>query len=205
MLGSVSEADDAVQESWLRLRRTDPGAIEDLRAWLTAVVGRICLDTKARQARREDQAGPWLPEPLVAEPGTDGPESQAIIAESIGLALLIVLESLTPPERLAFVLHDVFAVPFGTIGQIMGRTTETARQLASRARRRVQAGTPTRSTARSWLSGIWPLLQTSGPPGKPFAARDAHGPPCGNAHPHRAAQRLAGLPGDQAGRAQRRA
>ncbi len=140
MLGSVSEAEDAVQESWLRLRRSDPGAIEDLRAWLTTVVGRICLDMlKARQARREDQAGTWLPEPLVAEPATDGPESQAIIAESIGLALLIVLESLTPPERLAFVLHDVFAVPFGTIGQIMGRTPETARQLASRARRRVQA------------------------------------------------------------------
>jgi RNA polymerase sigma factor (sigma-70 family) len=140
MLGSVSEAEDAVQESWLRLRRTDPGAIEDLRAWLTTVVGRICLDMlKARQARHEDQAGTWLPEPLVAEPATDGPESQAIIAESIGLALLIVLESLTPPERLAFVLHDVFAVPFGTISQIMGRTPETARQLASRARRRVQA------------------------------------------------------------------
>jgi RNA polymerase sigma factor (sigma-70 family) len=140
MLGSVSEAEDAVQESWLRLRRADPAAIEDLRAWLTTVVGRICLDMlKARQARREDQAGTWLPEPLVAEPATDGPESQAVIAESIGLALLIVLESLTPPERLAFVLHDVFAVPFDNIGQIMGRTPEAARQLASRARRRVQA------------------------------------------------------------------
>jgi RNA polymerase sigma-70 factor (ECF subfamily) len=140
MLGSVSEAEDAVQESWLRLCRTDPSAIQDLRAWLTTVVGRICLDMlKARRARREDQDGTWLPEPLVAEPAADGPESQAIIAESIGLALLIVLESLTPPERLAFVLHDVFAVPFANIGQIMGRTPETARQLASRARRRVQA------------------------------------------------------------------
>jgi RNA polymerase sigma-70 factor, ECF subfamily len=140
MLGSISEAEDAVQESWLRLRRTDAATIEDLRAWLTTVVGRICLDMlKTRRVRREDQAGTWLPEPLVAEPGPEDPESQAIIAESIGLALLIVLESLTPPERLAFVLHDVFAVPFGDIGQIMGRTPETARQLASRARRRVQA------------------------------------------------------------------
>ena len=139
MLGSVSEAEDAVQESWLRLGRVDTGSIDDLRAWLTTVVGRICLDMlKARQARREDQAGMWLPEPLIAEPASEGPESQAVIAESIGLALLIVLERLTPPERLAFVLHDVFAVPFETIGQIMGRTTEAARQLASRARRRVQ-------------------------------------------------------------------
>jgi RNA polymerase sigma-70 factor (ECF subfamily) len=140
MLGSVSEAEDAVQEAWLRLRRSDAGAIEDLRAWLTTVVGRICLDMlKARRARREDQAGLWLPEPLLAEPAADGPENQAVIAESIGLALLIVLESLSPPERLAFVLHDVFAVPFDSIGGIMGRTPEAARQLASRARRRVQA------------------------------------------------------------------
>jgi RNA polymerase sigma factor (sigma-70 family) len=140
MLGSVSEAEDAVQESWLRLGRVDTGSIDDLRAWLTTVVGRICLDMlKARQARREDQAGMWLPEPLLAEPATDGPESRAVMAESIGLALLIVLESLTPPERLAFVLHDIFAVPFENIGQITGRTSEAARQLASRARRRAQA------------------------------------------------------------------
>ncbi len=140
MLGSVAEAEDAVQEAWLRLGRMDAASIDDLRAWLTTVVGRICLDMlKARRARREDQAGPWLPEPLIAEPPAEGPENQAIIAESIGLALLIVLESLTPPERLAFVLHDVFAVPYGNIGQIMGRTPEAARQLASRARRRVQS------------------------------------------------------------------
>ena len=140
MLGSVSDAEDAVQESWLRLRRSNPSEIGDLRAWLTTVVGRICLDTlKARRARREDQAGMWLPEPLVAEPDADGPEDQTVIAESIGLALLIVLESLTPPERLAFVMHDVFAVPFDNIGPILGRTPEAARQLASRARRRVQA------------------------------------------------------------------
>jgi RNA polymerase sigma factor (sigma-70 family) len=140
MLGSVADAEDAVQEAWLRLGRVDTASIDDLRAWLTTVVGRICLDMlKARRARREDQAGPWLPEPLVAEPPTEGPENQAMIAESIALALLIVLESLTPPERLAFVLHDVFAVPYGNIGQIMGRTPGAARQLASRARRRVQS------------------------------------------------------------------
>jgi RNA polymerase sigma-70 factor (ECF subfamily) len=139
MLGAVGEAEDAVQESWLRLGRIDTDSIDDLRAWLTTVVGRICLDMlKARQARREDHVGTWLPEPLVSEPAADGPEHQALIAESVGLALLVVLESLTPPERLAFVLHDIFAVPFGSIGQIMGRTTESARQLASRARRRVQ-------------------------------------------------------------------
>jgi RNA polymerase sigma-70 factor, ECF subfamily len=140
MLGSVGEAEDAVQESWLRLCRVDTASIDDLRAWLTTVTGRICLDMlKARRARREDQTGTWLPEPLIAEPAAEGPENQAMIAESIGLALLIVLESLTPPERLAFVLHDVFAVPYGNIGQIMGRTPEAARQLASRARRRVQS------------------------------------------------------------------
>ena len=140
MLGSVSEAEDAVQESWFRLGRADAGSIDDLRAWLTTVVARICLDMlKARQARREDQAGMWLPEPLLAGPADDSPEDRAVIAESIGLALLIVLESLAPPERLAFVLHDIFAVPFENIGQIMDRTPEAARQLASRARRRVQA------------------------------------------------------------------
>jgi RNA polymerase sigma factor (sigma-70 family) len=140
LLGSVGEAEDAVQESWIRLGRVDTGSIDDLRAWLTTVVGRICLDMlKARRARREDQGGTWLSEPLIAEPAADGPECQAVIAESIGLALLIVLESLSPPERLAFVLHDVFAVPYGNIGQIMGRTPEAARQLASRARRRVQS------------------------------------------------------------------
>jgi RNA polymerase sigma factor (sigma-70 family) len=116
------EAEDAVQDSWLRLSRIDADSIDDLRAWLTTVVGRICLDVlKARQARREDQVGTRFPEPLLAEPAAESPEERAVIAESIGLALLIVLESLTPPERLAFVLHDVFAVPFEAIGQIMGR------------------------------------------------------------------------------------
>ena len=143
MLGSVTEAQDAVQEAWLRLGRSDADAIGDLRAWLTTVVGRICLDMlKARQARREDLVGTWCPEPLFREP-TDDPEGHAVMAESVGLALLVVFETLSPSERLAFVLHDVFAVPFDDIGQIMSRTPEATRQLASRARRRVhQAPAP---------------------------------------------------------------
>jgi RNA polymerase sigma factor (sigma-70 family) len=140
MLGSLSEAEDAVQEAWLRLDRSDAEIIKDLRGWLIAVVGRICLDMlRARKARREDQAGTWLPEPLVQQPPEDGPEAQAELTDSIGLALLIVLESLSPSERLAFVLHDIFGLAFGEIGQIMQRSTHAARQLASRARRRIQA------------------------------------------------------------------
>jgi RNA polymerase sigma-70 factor (ECF subfamily) len=122
MLGSVSEAEDAVQESWLRLGRSGTDAIGDLRGWLTTVVGRICLDMlKGRRARREVQASAWVPELLVSEPATDGPEHQVVIAESVGLALLVVLEQLTPPERLAFVLHDVFAVPFEENRQVATR------------------------------------------------------------------------------------
>ncbi len=140
MLGSVTEAEDAVQEAWLRLDRSDTEAINDMRTWLTTVVGRICLDMlRTRKARREDYVGTWLPEPLVQEPVEDGPAHQAELADSIGLALLVVLESLSPPERLAFVLHDMFGVPFEEIGRIMERTTDAARQLASRGRRRVQA------------------------------------------------------------------
>lgn len=140
MLSSVSEAEDAVQEAWLRLDRSDPEAIKDVRTWLTTVVARICLDLlRARKARREDYVGTWLPEPLVREPIEDGPERQAELADSIGLALLVVLENLSPSERLAFVLHDIFGLPFEEIGRIMDRTTEAARQLASRARRRVRA------------------------------------------------------------------
>jgi RNA polymerase sigma-70 factor (ECF subfamily) len=140
MLGSVTEAQDAVQEAWLRLGRSDTGGIDDLRAWLTTVVGRISLDMlRSRKARREYAAGSWLPEPLVEDPDDSGPEQQAVLADSIGLALLVVLESLTPAERLAFVLHDVFAMPFDDIAAIMDRSPDSARQLASRARRRVQA------------------------------------------------------------------
>ena len=140
MLGSVSEAEDAVQQAWLRLGRSDADAINDLRAWLTTVVGRICLDMlRARKTRREDYSGVWLPEPLVVEPAEEGPEQQAEIADAVGLAMLVVLDSLTPPERLAFVLHDVFGMSFAEIAEVIGRSETAARQLASRARRRVRA------------------------------------------------------------------
>jgi len=140
MLGSLSEADDAVQECWLRLSRSDSEGIRDLQGWLTTVVARICLDLlRSRRARREEYQGDRLPEPLVTEPAEQGPEHQAVLADSIGLALLIVLDTLSPPERLAFVLHDVFAVPYDEIAEITDRTPDAARQLASRARRRVQS------------------------------------------------------------------
>src|SRR5437868_6628123 len=139
MLGTVSEAQDAVQEAWLRLGRSDPGGIGDLRGWLTTVVGRISLDMlRARKARREVYPGSWLPEPLVEDSAEHGPEHEAVLADSIGMALLVVLESLTPAERLSFVLHDVFAVPFDDVAQIMDRTPGSARQLASRGRRPVR-------------------------------------------------------------------
>jgi RNA polymerase sigma factor (sigma-70 family) len=138
ILGSVSDAEDAVQECWLRLDRSDAGGVADLRGWLTTVVGRICLDMlRRRRKRRESQFGEWLPEPIV-ESETD-PERAVLIADSVGLALLVVLETLSPAERLAFVLHDVFAVPFNEIATVVDRTPEAARQLATRARRRVQA------------------------------------------------------------------
>jgi RNA polymerase sigma factor (sigma-70 family) len=139
MLGSVSEADDAVQEAWLRLSRSDTSGVENLGGWLTTVVGRVCLDMlRARKARREDALDVHVPEPVAT--GTDGsnPEKEAVLADSVGLALLVVLETLDPAERLAFVLHDMFAVPFEEIASIVGRTPAAARQLASRARRRVQ-------------------------------------------------------------------
>jgi RNA polymerase sigma factor (sigma-70 family) len=143
MLGSVSEADDAVQEAWLRLDRSDPGGTDDLRGWLTVVVGRICLDTlRKRKARKEQLAGSWLPEPIVRSATDKEPEHNTIMADSVGLALLVVLESLTPPERLAFVLHDVFGVPFEEIAPVVERSPAAARQLASRARRRVRAQAP---------------------------------------------------------------
>ncbi|HEY4754315.1 MAG TPA: sigma-70 family RNA polymerase sigma factor, partial [Candidatus Limnocylindrales bacterium] len=136
MLGSMAEAEDALQECWLRLDRRRPDQTTDLRPWLTTVTGRICLDMlRARHARREETVGTWLPEPVVA--AYDSPEEEAVRADSVGLAMLVVLETLNPAERLAFVLHDVFAVPFDEIAAILGRSPEAARQLASRARRRV--------------------------------------------------------------------
>lgn len=143
MLGSMTEADDAVQEAWLRLSRSDAEAIDNFAAWLTTVVGRVCLDMlRSRKSRREDSFTDEVAEPLAkAEGGTD-PEQEAVLADSVGLALLVVLDRLTPAERLSFVLHDMFAVPFEEIASIVGRTPIAVRQLASRARRRVQ-GAPT--------------------------------------------------------------
>jgi len=139
MLGSVSEADDAVQEAWLRLHRSADTEIENLAGWLTTVVGRVCLDMlRSRRARREDYVGTWLPEPVVSDGDSASPEEQSLLADSVGLALLVVLETLAPPERLAFVLHDMFAVPFEEIAPMLDRTPEATRQLASRARRRIR-------------------------------------------------------------------
>lgn len=141
LLGSVSEADDAVQEAWLRLDRTDPDTIDNLPGWLTTVVAHIALDLlKARNRRREDYLGTRLPEPIVAAApsGPGDPEHQALLADSVGLALLVVLDTLPPRDRLAFVLHDMFSVPFAEIAAIIDTTPDAARQMASRARRRVR-------------------------------------------------------------------
>src|SRR5918996_2284114 len=140
MLGSVSEADDAVQEAWLRLsRRSDPDELDNLRAWLTTVVARVCLDMlRSRRSRREEPLDTHMPDPIVSREDGMEPEHEALLADSVGLALLVVLETLNPAERLAFVLHDMFAVPFDEIAAIVDRSPEAARQLASRARRRVQ-------------------------------------------------------------------
>jgi RNA polymerase sigma-70 factor (ECF subfamily) len=142
MLGSASEAEDAVQESWIRLGRTDVSAVENLRAWLTTVVARVCLDMlRTRASRREDPLDVHVPDPVITRADRD-PESDAMLADSVGLALLVVLETLEPAERLAFVLHDVFGMTFDEIAPIVERSPAAARQLASRARRRVQSKAP---------------------------------------------------------------
>ena len=155
MLGSVTEADDAVQEAWVRLSRTDTSDVANLRAWLTTVVGRVCLNMlRSRKTRREASLETHLPDPIVSpEAGLD-PEHEALLGDSVGLALLVVLDALTPAERVAFVLHDVFAVPFDEIAPIVGRTPAAARQLASRARRRVQ-GAPVPDVD---LGGQWAVV-----------------------------------------------
>lgn len=155
MLGSTSEADDAVQEAWIRLSRTDTSDVENLRAWLTTVVGRVCLNQlRTRRTRREAPLEAHVPDPIVgAEPGID-PEQEALLGDSIGLALLVVLESLSPSERIAFVLHDVFAIPFDDIAPIVGRSSAATRQLASRGRRRVQ-GAPVPDAG---LDGQWAVV-----------------------------------------------
>ncbi|WP_189186158.1 sigma-70 family RNA polymerase sigma factor [Streptomyces albiflavescens] len=149
MLGSLTEADDAVQEAWLKLSRTDASRVDNLGGWLTTVVGRVCLDMlRSRRTRGEEPlAEPGdvvvrMPDPVIGPADGIDPEQQALLADSVGLALLVVLETLTPAERLAFVLHDLFAVPFEEIAPIVGRTPAASRQLASRARRRVQGGAP---------------------------------------------------------------
>jgi RNA polymerase sigma factor (sigma-70 family) len=143
MLGSFSEADDAVQEAWLRLSHADPSGVQNLGGWLTTVVARVCLDLlRARASRREQPLGVHLPDPIIGRADGIDPEQQALVAEGVGLALLVVLDTLAPAERLAFVLHDMFAVPFEEIAPIVGRSPAAARQLASRARRRVQGAAP---------------------------------------------------------------
>jgi RNA polymerase sigma factor (sigma-70 family) len=147
MLGSLSEADDAVQEAWLRVSRADVDAVENLAGWLTTVVARVCLNAlRSRASRREQPLGVHLPDPIVSRVDEVNPEHQALRTEAVGLALLVVLDTLNPSERLAFVLHDMFAVPFDEIAEIAECTPAAARQLASRARRRVRHAAPTPDT-----------------------------------------------------------
>ncbi|MFE6835046.1 sigma-70 family RNA polymerase sigma factor [Streptomyces sp. NPDC057705] len=160
MLGSLSEAEDAVQEAWLRLSRSDAGAVENLGGWLTTVVGRVCLDMlRSRTTRREDplhdQDGQVrIPDPVVSRADGLDPEQEVLLADSVGIALMVVLETLAPAERLAFVLHDLFAVPFDDIAPVLGRSAATTRQLASRARRRVQGAAPAPDPDRARLRAV---------------------------------------------------
>ena len=143
MLGSLSEADDAIQETWLRLSRSDADGIENLGGWLTTVVGRVCLNMlRSRCTRREESLNVHVPDPIISRADGTDTEHDALLADSVGLSLLVVLETLNPAERLAFVLHDMFAVPFDEIAPIVGRSPAATRQLASRARRRVQGEAP---------------------------------------------------------------
>jgi RNA polymerase sigma-70 factor, ECF subfamily len=155
MLGSLTEADDAVQEAWIRLSRTDASQVDNLRAWLTTVVARVSLNIlRSRKTRREESLDVHVPDPIVSPVEGMDPEQEALLGDSVGLAMLVVLDSLTPPERVAFVLHDVFAVPYDEIAPIVGRTPSAARQLASRARRRVQ-GAPVPDVD---LNGQWAVV-----------------------------------------------
>ena len=150
MLGSLSEAEDAVQETWLRLNRIDAATVENLGGWLTTVVSRVCLDIlRSRKSRREEPMAAELTEPSATSGPGANPEGEAVLADSVGVALLVVLETLTPGERLAFVLHDLFALPFDEIGSIIGRSPAAAKQLASRARRRVRGMPPPSETGRA--------------------------------------------------------
>jgi RNA polymerase sigma factor (sigma-70 family) len=143
MLGSLSDTDDAIQETWLRLNRSDPRTIDNLGGWLTTVIARVCLDIlRSRKLRGEEPLRPRVPDPIVSQENAIDPEHEALLADSVGLALIVVLETLPPAERLAFVLHDMFDVPFEEIAPIVGRSAAAARQLASRGRRRVRGATP---------------------------------------------------------------
>jgi RNA polymerase sigma-70 factor (ECF subfamily) len=156
MLGSLTEADDAVQEAWIRLSRSDTGDVADLRAWLTTVVGRVCLNLlRARRTRRESPLETHVPDPVVSPDSGMDPEQEILLGDSIGLALLAVLDALSPAERIAFVLHDVFGVPFDDIAAIVGRTPAATRQLASRGRRRVREA-PVPDTD---LDGQWTVVE----------------------------------------------
>jgi RNA polymerase sigma-70 factor, ECF subfamily len=147
MLGSISEAEDALQEAWLRLSRSDTSEVENLSGWMTTIVARVCLNMlRSRSSRREQPLGVHVPDPIVSRADGIDPEHEALLADSVGLALLVVLEMLSPAERLAFVLHDMFSVPFEEISSIVGRSPTAARQLASRARRRVQGAAPSPDT-----------------------------------------------------------
>jgi RNA polymerase sigma-70 factor (ECF subfamily) len=157
MLGSLSEADDAVQDAWLRLSRADTSEVENLRAWLTTVVARVALNTlRTRKTRREQPLDVRVPDPIIDPADGTNPEHEALLADSVGLALLVVLETLSPPERLAFVLHDMFAVPFEAIAPIVERSPEATRQLASRARRRVRGAAPVPDAD---LSAQWEVVE----------------------------------------------
>jgi RNA polymerase sigma-70 factor (ECF subfamily) len=153
LLGSREEADDAVQESWIKLSRSDPDKVENLTGWLTTIVARVCLDMlRSRRARPEDPAGTQIPESLTDPSELARPDQHALIADSIGSAMLVVLDTLSPPERVAFVLHDIFGVSFEEIAPIIGKTAAASRQLGSRARRRVRGigHAPSASTSRQW-------------------------------------------------------
>jgi len=157
MLGSVSEADDAVQDAWIRLSRSDTSEVQNLGAWLTTVVARVALNMlRSRKARREQPLDVHVPDPIVDSTDGTNPEHEALLADSVGLALLVVLETLTPPERLAFVLHDMFAVPFDEIATILERSPDAARQLASRGRRRVRGSAPVPDAD---LSAQWQVVE----------------------------------------------
>ncbi|MBV9797341.1 MAG: sigma-70 family RNA polymerase sigma factor [Solirubrobacterales bacterium] len=157
MLGSLSEADDAVQDAWLRLSRADTSEVENLGAWLTTVVARLALNMlRSRKTRHEQPLDVHVPDPIIDPADGTDPEHEALLADSVGLALLVVLETLTPPERLAFVLHDMFAVPFAEIGRIIDRSPDAARQLASRARRRVRGSAPLPDAD---LSAQWEIVE----------------------------------------------